>query len=120
MRRYLVITAAVLALLATAFTGTASAAPAAKAPVPHCSPWRFTWMTCTCPPGWNVQLPPLGEPWEWPACVRQPEAPVPHCPPWWHPILGCTCPPGWHVQWPPWWEVWAVMPSDARCVLNKK
>ncbi len=74
VKRYLAVTAAAVALTATACVGTASAATTAKPPAPHCNPWSDAgngWPVCTCPHGWKVHYPPFWAFWETVSCVEK-------------------------------------------------
>lgn len=74
MKRPVALVVAAVALMATACTGTASAATTAKPPTPHCN---YEWPRgpidppCTCPHGWHVVYPDW---WDYileePACVK--------------------------------------------------
>jgi hypothetical protein len=70
VRRYLIIPAALLALLAGA--APASAATTAKAPRPYCAPveWWDPVSSCFCPDGWHVVWPPAWEVWRSVYCAR--------------------------------------------------
>ena len=73
VKRYAVLAAAVVVLLATAGLGTASAATAAvRAPRPHCNLTELgPNKGCTCPSGWQVRFPPWWDFWRSPTCIRK-------------------------------------------------